>query len=172
MRSKAPVIISVAAVVFMCAVIFTLSAMPADDSTALSTGVIWHIVGFIVPGYDLMPLASQLYWQEQLQFPVRKAAHFSEYALLGMLMLNMVRQLARENGGVAKRFGGIREQAVFAWELSTLYCVTDEIHQIFVDGRTFKLLDIGIDSAGALTGILVLLLALWLANRVKRRPLR
>lgn len=160
----------------MCAVIFTLSAMPADDSTRLSTGVIWHIVGFIVPGYDQMSAADQLYWQEQLQFPVRKAAHFSEYALLGMLMMNMVHQLARDaswpraHKWFAENAPTLPKQALMAWAFSVVYCLTDEIHQIFVPGRTFKILDIFIDSAGALTGIAVFLLVIWIIGKAKRQP--
>ena len=134
-----------------------------DDSTALSTGVIWQIVGFIVPGYDQLPPAEQLAWQEKLQFPVRKAAHFSEYIILGMLMLNMVRQLLRDRGYSLVRLGAI------AWALGTAYCLTDEIHQIFVPGRTFMLLDIGIDSAGVLVGVLLCTLIIGIVHLVRRK---
>ena len=162
MKSRTALIISIAAVVFMCAVIFTFSAMPADDSNRLSTGLIWHIVGFIVPGYDQMSAAEQLQWQEALQFPVRKAAHFSEYALLGMLMLNMTLRLD------CLRDRPISVRAGVAWALCVAYCLTDEIHQIFVPGRTFKLLDIVIDSSGALAGIALVLLIMWIVKRVRR----
>ncbi len=162
MKSRVGLIISIVAVVLMCGIIFTLSAMPADDSTKLSTGVIWQVVGFLVPGYDQMSAAEQLYWQEALQFPVRKAAHFSEYALLGMLMLNMTLRLG------CLRARPLLVRAGVAWLLCIAYCLTDEIHQIFVPGRTFKLLDIGIDSCGALAGILLVLLVMAIVRLVRR----
>ena len=57
-----------------------------------------------------------------------------------------------------------------AWGLATLYAGTDELHQRFVSDRGPALLDVGIDSAGALTGALVatLLLALLLRRAAKR----
>ncbi len=165
MKSWIACIVSVAAVVFFCAVIFTFSAMPADDSTELSNGVIWYIVGFIVPGYDQLSAAEQLQWQQALQFPVRKTAHFSEYALLGALMFNMVRQIVRVRG-IDWKQGKV---VLVSWALSVAYCISDEVHQIFVPGRTFKLFDIGVDSVGAITGIGLLLLIIWLVRKLRKK---
>ena len=75
-----------------------MSAQPADESTELSMGVVWHIIGFIVPGYDQMSPADQLYWQQALDHPVRKTAHFLEYAVLGALMLNAVMRAMGNQG--------------------------------------------------------------------------
>ena len=35
------------------------------------------------------------------------------------------------------------------------YAATDEIHQYFVPGRSARLFDVGIDSLGVMTGILI-----------------
>ena len=189
----------------MCAFVFYMSALPADDSNAISTGVIWRIVGFIVPGYDQLPAAEQLQWQEALQNPVRKTAHFLEYALLGALMLNLVLQSVkarrsgkgRPNGTsslgtapdstaqtsspgascapqtsspIAARIPrnsmpNVGRAPLHAWALTTAYAATDELHQLFVPGRTGRIIDVGIDAAGALLGIALLLLALRLMHR-------
>ena len=45
-----------------------------------------------------------------------------------------------------------------------LYAVSDELHQSFVGGRSPGLLDVGIDSAGVLFGILVMALLLYLCR--------
>ena len=42
---------------------------------------------------------------------------------------------------------------VFTLLLCIGYAITDELHQAFVPGRTPKLLDVLIDSSGALLGI-------------------
>ena len=39
---------------------------------------------------------------------------------------------------------------------TTLYGITDEIHQHFVPGRTFEFLDIGMDFLGAILAIIII----------------
>ena len=141
----------------MCVFIFYMSAKPADESDELSYGVVYQIIGFVVPGYDQMPYDDQLYWQKTLNYPVRKTAHFLEYALLGALMFNMLFQITR---ACNRMFGpdtrnGLLKIGAGAWALSTIYACTDEVHQLFVLGRTGKITDVLIDSCGVLLGVLV-----------------
>lgn len=44
---------------------------------------------------------------------------------------------------------------------TTLYGLTDEIHQHFVPGRTFELLDIGMDFLGAVLALILIGLYKW-----------
>jgi VanZ family protein len=69
---------------------------------------------------------------------LRKGAHVTEYAILGLLLL-------RATG---------REAPAFL--LGVAYAITDEFHQHFVSGRHSSPIDVAIDSAGVLIGILVL----------------
>ena len=139
----------------MCVFIFAMSSAPADESTELSMGFVWQLIELIVPGYDQMPLAEQLYWQNALDHIVRKTAHFCEYAALGALALNMLRQWMRmRKPGNAAADDAPRWQApALAWGIATLYAATDEFHQIFVDGRSGMPTDVLLDSTGALTGV-------------------
>ena len=73
----------------------------------------------------------------QLQFFVRKGAHVTEYAILGLLLLRAV---------------GTRAPALL---LGVGYAITDELHQHFVSGRHASPVDVAIDSAGLLIGVLV-----------------
>ncbi len=66
---------------------------------------------------------------------LRKTAHVAEFAILGALLL---RACAR---------------APLAFVLGTLYAVSDELHQTFVDGRCGAPLDVAIDAIGVGTGI-------------------
>jgi VanZ family protein len=68
---------------------------------------------------------------------LRKLAHLVEYAVLGAL-------LAR-----ATRRPGL------AVALAAVYAATDEVHQLFVEGRHGSPIDVGIDTVGALAGVLV-----------------
>jgi VanZ family protein len=91
---------------------------------------------------------------DAIHYYIRKSAHVFEYAVLGGLML---RALRRNKAHVRRAFA-------VAWLLSTCYAATDEFHQSFVPGRTPKVTDVMLDSAGAAFGIgLMMLLA--------RRPL-
>jgi VanZ family protein len=87
-------------------------------------------------------------------FLVRKAGHFTEYAILGLL--------------AARAFSASSRTALrHSWFLAALilvsvYALSDEYHQSFVPSRTPSIYDSFIDIAGGLAA-----LAWW---RVKRRP--
>jgi len=93
-KAKVAIAVSTAAVVLFCGFIFYMSAQPADDSDVMSLGIVYRIISFIVPGYADMSYADQVYWQSSLNHIVRKAAHFSEFALLGMLVANLLYRIA------------------------------------------------------------------------------
>ncbi len=85
-----------------------------------------------------------------------KGGHFIGYALLGALMLRAI-------AGGRLRAITLR-LALGAVVLSSLYAVSDEVHQMFVAGRSPDVLDWVADTAGALsTG-----LAGYLAAAVRR----
>jgi VanZ family protein len=67
---------------------------------------------------------------------LRKLAHAAEFAVLGALLLR-----------------ALAGRATAAFALGVAYAVTDEIHQHFVAGRTGAPLDVAIDAAGVLIGI-------------------
>jgi VanZ family protein len=66
---------------------------------------------------------------------LRKGAHMTEYAILGLLLL---RALGRE---------------LPAFALGIAYAVTDEIHQHFIRGRHASPVDVLIDTAGVAIGV-------------------
>jgi VanZ family protein len=68
---------------------------------------------------------------------LRKGAHVTEYAILGLLLLRAIgRELPALLIGIA-------------------YAITDEVHQHFVSGRHSSAIDVAIDSTGVLIGLLV-----------------
>ena len=81
----------------------------------------------------------------------RKLAHFAEYALLAALWWRALRTKVAHRRALA-----------LALAIAVLYAVTDELHQTLVSGRAGRPLDVGIDTAGALT-------AVWLIARVRAR---
>ena len=57
---------------------------------------------------------------------------------------------------------------LIAWGIGALYAVTDEIHQMFSEGRSCEFRDICIDAGGVLFGVLIIHL-IWRARR-NRHP--
>jgi VanZ family protein len=94
----------------------------------LLMGVIWF--------FSAQPsLDSGLGWIDTLG---RKLLHFGEYALLCFLWWRLLRTRMPD-----------RRAALAALLVSSLYAVTDELHQSYVDGRYGTPVDWAIDTAGA-----------------------
>ena len=70
-------------------------------------------------------------------YVLRKCAHMTEYAILAVLLLRATRSYG------------------WAFALAVAYAATDEFHQTFVRGRHGTPLDVAIDAAGALIGLLL-----------------
>lgn len=143
--------------VLTAAAIFFFSSQPGEESSELSDGVTLTVVRIIRPDYASLPPDERQAFLESLGLIVRKCAHFSEFALLGLNVMCLFR-LRRRTPGIP------RPMPLAAWGASTLYAATDELHQMFVDARGPAFLDVGIDSAGALTGVLLAVLGLSLLS--------
>lgn len=77
-------------------------------------------------------------------FPIRKLAHFTEFACLGALLF--------------WRFGMLRRPKALAFCLGAAAACMDEGIQMFVPGRGPGIRDVGIDCGGVLTGMIFLYL--------------
>ncbi|WP_152656713.1 VanZ family protein [Oceanobacillus sp. CFH 90083] len=130
------------AVIFWMVLIFYLSHQPAAVSNELSSGITEMIVN------TLEKLASSFQLNiGELHHIVRKNAHFFAYFILGVLVLNGLRR----SGVYGKKGVGI------ALLICILYAITDEVHQLFIPGRSGEITDVLIDSAGASVGMAVYL---------------
>lgn len=136
--------------------IFAFSCQNGETSMNVSDSVVLPLVErvHLVWPETPQPSLESLYWT--LQTVVRKGAHFMEYALLGFL----VRLLGESYAW--------RGRGWIAWGGGTLYAATDELHQLFSDGRSAQAADVLLDSAGVLSGVLAAMLALFLARRLIR----
>lgn len=71
--------------------------------------------------------------------PTKFSLHLAEYTILGFLLFN-----------AKKNFN-------FSFLVSSLYGLSDEVHQYFVPYRTFSLFDLLADMIGSLFGIVIFL---------------
>ncbi|MCR5546753.1 MAG: VanZ family protein [Lachnospiraceae bacterium] len=79
-------IILMLTIIWMCAIFF-FSSRPADVSTEDSHAIGMAIGAFIVPEFENLSAEEQLAFAEKVDYPVRKTAHATEYAILGLLMI-------------------------------------------------------------------------------------
>lgn len=124
----------------MCAV-FYFSSRTASES-AQQSGFFTEIFSRVFKNFPYAELV------------VRKSAHFLEFTALGFsFSLSLYMQF-------------FKFKTVWAAALTSLYAVTDEVHQLFVDGRACRFTDWLIDTAGGLTGALVFLLIAVIIKKV------
>jgi VanZ family protein len=83
-----------------------------------------------------------------VEFIIRKSAHVTEYAILGVLVYQSLRM-------IFPRFIGI---SLVSISLCYIYAVTDEYHQSFVADRTPLFADVLLDTGGAALGILLFMI--------------
>lgn len=143
-------IIAFSALVLWMGVIFFLSAQDAEDSQKTSGGIVQGVVDIVVEDFDSLPDEEKQNVFEKFSFSVRTFAHFAEFTVLGILSF-----LASLTLPLPER---LREKRIL-WLLSFcllfcfLYACSDEIHQLFSDGRSAQILDVTVDTSGAFLGM-------------------
>ena len=142
-------VLSVGAVCF----IFGNSLMNADDSSELSEGVLEMLNRW---------LCSLRIDFELNSYMVRKAAHFTEFAVLGALLCSTA---------YLYLFKRLRS-ALIAVPLGALTAVCDELIQTASEGRSCQITDMLIDISGVLTGTLIVLLMITLIIRNKKNKIK
>ena len=80
----------------------------------------------------------------KLNYPIRKLAHFSIYFLLGLVVYSLFLHT------------NMKHKLLFSILTCVVYALFDEIHQLFVLGRTGQVLDVFIDSMGSIIGMLII----------------
>lgn len=88
---------------------------------------------------------------------IRKIAHYTIYTLGGILLINCMHMFLLEN----------KKAIIYSAIIGILYAITDEVHQLFVIGRSGRAADVLIDSIGILTGICIFLFINKIAKYIK-----
>lgn len=153
------------AVILWMAWIFSFSMETAAESSESSGGFIRTFLETFRPGFTDLTDEEQHAVIESCDHFVRKAAHFTIFAVLGFLT----------GGAMASSFPALSLKKRFLLTLSigALYAVSDEIHQYFVPGRACMIRDMLLDSAGVLTGDAAMNLLIQMIRRgMTRRKLK
>ncbi len=139
-RSKIYRIFSIIALLSVMGLIFFLSAQNGEESSQTS-GFIGDILALIFKG-------------DVAQDVLRTFAHFTEYAVLGFLMYNVLYSF------------NVKFAPLTGITLSLLYAISDEIHQIFVPERAFQISDLTVDLGGIILGTTVIFLLFTIVTKI------
>lgn len=140
--------------VWIC-VISGFSGEDSKSSNNTSSKVTEIILDKTVSDFSDMPEHEQKELVKKTNPVVRKAAHFTEYAILGFLI------------SMFFVFSGTRglKPVIYTAAFCLIFSSADEIHQSFVPGRSCQFTDILIDTLGGALGAFLVFLFL----KVKRR---
>lgn len=128
-------IILVILIVLWMVIVFRFSHAQGSSSSGISQ----EIAEFLFKGKEYIDFAEAI---------IRKLAHLSEYALGGMLVYSLFLTFDIKT----------KLQFIDAFSFTSLYAISDEIHQLFVPGRSGRIIDVFIDMQGALLGMCAILL--------------
>ncbi len=103
-----------------------------------------HTSRFLIPLLHWFHPAISATAIATIQFLIRKAAHLTEYAVLGVLLLRAFRTSVQ---------GSFAVQAAIVLAVAAVYAGSDEFHQSFIPSRTPSVRDVMIDCCGAVVGL-------------------
>jgi len=83
-----------------------------------------------------------------INYVFRKMMHFTEYMVLTIVLYNFIKVFRLP----------ILVKYIIAFALPAIYAVSDEIHQMYISGRTARIEDIFIDMSGMIVGLLCVIL--------------
>ncbi|WP_066875309.1 VanZ family protein [Clostridium mediterraneense] len=118
--------------------IFYMSSRDGNESTKQSN--------FVMNILNILGINLSNKFGEFASVIIRKGAHITEYAILCILLFNVLKENF-ENKNKAILFSII---GVF------LYACTDEFHQTFVPGRSGQFTDVLVDTSGAILASLLI----------------
>lgn len=161
MSKKKIVVSSIATIflIFLYCLIFSFSEQDGEASGGLSRMISEKCVAFLnlISGKKWTELMMNSL-TEYFENPIRKIAHFCEYALMGVLLFGIwypwiglkrgEKVLANDTKG--KKIP-LLVKIIIPWVF--LSAALDEIHQLFVPGRYGNVWDVLLDTAGGCFGL-------------------
>lgn len=139
-------IILIVLIILWAVMVFGFSSQNGDESSGLSR----MIAEIFFHTEEALEIAEPI---------IRKIAHFSEYALGGILMYLLV-----DTYEYSLKFKFFVTLFLGIW-----YASIDEIHQTFVPDRSGNVIDVCIDTAGFTVGILICIFILKIIKKRKQK---
>lgn len=142
-------------------VIFTFSAQDGEASGNISMAAskrgVW-LFDFLTGGRLAAERLAE--FVTAFEHPLRKMAHFAEYALMGVLVFRIL--YCHIKKGIRRYWLAVLWVFVSA--------AADEIHQYFVPGRWASISDVLLDTCGGAVGAFLCMTALYVSDKQKHKP--
>lgn len=146
-------IIFIAIIIATFFTIFSFSSQDGKKSTGVSYKVTTAIVKTVVKDEN----ASDS-WIKKLEPAMRKVAHFSIYTVVGFALMGLFCTFDLQN----------IKKVRYSFLIGVIYATSDEIHQIFTPKRGPSVFDVGLDSMGVITGIMIMILLIMIIQKKTR----
>ena len=155
--------VKIIALVAWMSIIFMMSHMPVETSWKLSGAVTSEVIHSVdndnQTDIDKNHNKIMGFTKDQINVFIRKIAHMGEF---GVLFLLWYAVLVGKNKNVL----------LYSAILSIFYAMTDEFHQLFVQGRTANWVDVVVDSVGVLGGVVFIVIVKKIVNMVETKRLK
>lgn len=122
----------------------------SNQSGTESSGISRMVAEFLFDTEELITKAEPI---------IRKIAHFSEYAVGGTLFYSLFSTYDFTK----------KKKTLISLGLGIWYAALDEIHQLFIPGRSGNIVDVVIDSFGVLFGIIFIRVIFKLLEIIKNK---
>ena len=132
------------------AFIFYNSAAAGEASSGTSMKLALMVTPAVVQNYEELSVMEKSEAVAAINSILRTFAHFLEFALLGFLVMLCMKTFPT----LRKKAFPNKKRLLLTISVCLLYAVSDEVHQLFVDGRTCDAFDVAVDTLGAFLGAL------------------
>ena len=135
-------VVKIILIIIWMITVFRFSNQGGTESSSTSAKVTKVIVDVVV---NDKKEENKVQIANKIEKVVRKFAHYTIYTIGGFLIMNYAYTTDKTK----------KQQILGSLLFGAFYAATDEVHQYFVPGRSARLFDVGIDSLGVMTGILI-----------------
>lgn len=140
-------------------IIFNFSNQNGLESSMVSRKVTIFILNIFGDYDDTLLTEEEEVIVENTESVIRKVAHFSIYTILGVLLMSLTETYEISN----------KKRILISLLIGIFYAALDEIHQIFIPGRTALFTDVLIDTLGVLVGMLIVFILFKLMKRKREK---
>lgn len=149
-------ILNIILIIIWLFIIFSFSAEDATKSEHRSDEVIINAVETITR--EEIPENQRQKIIDEYIVIVRKSAHFFLYFILAIIVFILYKRI----------FGLNSKSFIYTIIFCFIYACSDEIHQLFINGRTACIFDVFVDTTGAILSTTLLTIFSLLLKKIKK----
>ena len=146
-------IFNIVLILIWMVVLFSFSGQAGTESSGTSR----KVTEFLVKLISDKSIEENEEIIENCDLIIRKLAHYTIYTIGGILIFNYAYITNKSK----------KQKILYSIIFGAGYAITDEIHQYFVPGRSARIFDVGIDTLGVITGVLIYLVIIKIIQNIK-----